>query len=358
MLASRRQPASDHLPSPFPEGWYFVAARAHVQRERLLRKLWMGEDIIVWCDDRGRICVAESHCPHLGSDMGPETGGRISEGRLVCPFHGYEFDAVGQCVATPYAAPPPNARLQVFDTREINGLIFAWYGLDGRPPQWELHPDRPEAEGWSSPSIHTIRFPGHPQETTENSVDLAHFRYVHGYGSFERVGRISVAGARLESRFNFRSVRKVAGFNLFTMDLSAVTQIYGLGYSFVDIREHSIGVDLRLWVLAAPVDGTLIDLTLVSQVREIRNPRRRLFGLGFLPVGWRAPIFNRFMAAQQKGDVLQDVAIWSRKRYRARPRLCRSDGEIMPFRAYCAQFYPEPRDRPATPSVGSRQVLR
>lgn len=357
MLASRRQPAIDQLPSPFPEGWYFVATRADIRRKGLLSKVWMGEDIIVWRDDLGEICVAESHCPHLGAHLGPEAGGRVSEGRLVCPFHGYRFDIGGRCVATPYADPPRNALLQVFDTREINGLIFAWYGIEGRPPQWELHPDRPQAEGWSRPAVRTIRFPGHPQETTENSVDLAHFRYVHGYDKFERVGRISVDGARLESCFNFRSVRKLAGFNLFSLDLSAVTHIFGLGYSFVEIREHSIGVDLRLWVLATPVDGTLIDVTLVSQVREIRGPRRRLIGLGFLPVGWRAPIFNRFMAAQQTGDVLQDVAIWSRKRYRARPRLCRSDGEIMPFRAYCAQFYLGPEAQSGISSESSDRAL-
>lgn len=358
MRASHRQPSADQLPSPFPEGWFFVASRADLRRERLIRKVWMGEDIIVWCDENAVVCVAESHCPHLGSDLGPGAGGRVCEGRLVCPFHGYEFDASGQCVATPYADPPPSARLQVFETREINGLIFAWWGMDGRPPQWEPHPDRPGEEGWSSPEICTLRFPGHPQETAENSVDLAHFRYVHGYGNFERVGRISVDGARLESSFNFRSVRKVAGINFLNMDLSAVTHIFGLGYSFVNIYEHSIGVDLRLWVLSTPVDGVHIDLTLVSQVREIRNPKRRIIGLGFLPVSWRAPVFNRFMAAQQKGDVLQDVVIWSRKRYRARPRLCRSDGEIMPFRAYCAQFYPEPRDHSGAPSARSGRALR
>ena len=357
MPGSLRPSVIDQLPSPFPEGWYLVATRAAVRREGLVHKTWMGEEIVVWCDDGGSVCVAEAHCPHLGSQLGPDAGGRICEGRLVCPFHGYEFDAAGQCVATPYADPPRSARLQVFQTQEINGLIFAWWGIDGRPPQWELHPDRPEHEGWSSPAITSLRFPGHPQETTENSVDLAHFRYVHGYGNFDRVGRISVDGARLESRFDFRTVRKVAGINAFTMDLSAVTHIYGLGYSFVQIREHSIGVDLRLWVLATPVDGELIDLTLVSQVREIRQPKRRIIGLGFLPVGWRAPIFNRFMAAQQKGDVLQDIVIWSRKRYRTRPRLCRSDGEIMPFRAYCAQFYPQARDDAGTLHARSDAAL-
>ena len=43
----------------------------------------------------------------------------------------------------------------------------------------------------------------------------------------------------------------------------------------------------RLWVLATPVDDTLIDLTLVSQVREIRNPKRPVAGLRFIPVKLR-----------------------------------------------------------------------
>ena len=109
-------------------------------------------------------------------------------------------------------------------------------------------------------------------------------------------------------------------------------------------------MDMRLWVLATPVDGALIDLTLVSQVREIRGPSRWIAGLGFLPVKLRAPIMNKFISAQQYSDVMQDVVIWRHKRYRSRPRLCRSDGEIMPFRYYCAQFYPDSLDSESPPA--------
>ena len=342
MYARRGGPVNNRLPSPFPEGWYFVTSRAALMKSRLIQKTWMGENIVAWCDEQGSICVAEAYCPHLGSHLGPETGGRIRDGKLICPFHGYEFSATGQCVATPYADPPRNTGLRVFETEEICGLVFAWWGINGRPPQWKLHPDRPEQAGWSRQEIRTLRFPGHPQETTENSVDMAHFRYVHGYGSVNRVGRVLVDGPRLESRFDFRTVRKIARFGRFTMDVAAVTQVFGLGYSFVEVRERTIVLDMRMWVLATPVDGTNIDLSLVSQVREIRSPQRRIAGLGFLPVGWRAPLLNRFMAAMQQQDVLQDEIIWRNKMYRSRPRLCRSDGEIMPYRAYCAQFYPDP----------------
>ena len=84
---------------------------------------------------------------------------------------------------------------------------------------------------------------------------MAHFRYVHGYESMNRVGSVSVDGPYLESRFTFKSTRRIVKFAKFTLDLSATTHVFGLGYSFVEIREHSIGMDMRLWVLSTPVAG-------------------------------------------------------------------------------------------------------
>ena len=48
---------------------------------------------------------------------------------------GFEYDVTGHCVATPYADPPKDARLRVFETREVLGLIFALWGSQGREPQ-------------------------------------------------------------------------------------------------------------------------------------------------------------------------------------------------------------------------------
>ena len=329
------------LPSPFPEGWYFVASRKAIVKEKLIQKTWMGENIVAYCDESGNICVAEAYCPHLGSNLSPTAGGRVREGRLVCPFHGYEFDATGTCVATPYAPAPRFTSLRVFESREIAGMIFAWWGSEGREAQWRLPAEFLDEDGWCDLELRTVRFAGHPQETSENAVDLAHLRYVHGFGAVERVEPVSVDGPHLRSRFNFQSTRSLAKVANLTFDLSADTHVYGLGYSFVDIREHSIGMDMRLWVLATPVDGTLIEMTLASQIREIRKPQRWLAGLGFLPVGLRAPLINKLTASQQVREVLQDEIIWSRKRYQARPRLCKSDGEITRYRRYCAQFYPD-----------------
>ncbi len=342
---------------PFPEGWYLVTTREILAKKKLIAKTWMGEQIVAWCDEAGRVCVADSLCPHLGSALGPEVGGRVSDGRLVCPFHGFEFDTGGQCVATPNAPAPKAARLSVYETREIFGLVFAWYGIGGRPPQWHLPDDPSNGAAWGELRFRTLRFRGHPQETGENSVDIGHLRYVHGYHSVNPVGSLTVEGAYLRSCFDFKRVRRILGVKDLMYDVSAVAHIHGLGYSFVEIHEKSIDMHARMWVLPTPVDGTFLDLVLVSQLREIRKPRRFISGLGFLPMRFRNRLMNQIMVSNQKKDVLQDVVIWEKKQFSSPPRLSKADGPIGAYRRYCRQFYPDaPSSSSASASCTSRRT--
>ena len=346
----------DELP-PFPEGWYFVTSRESMLKKKLIEKTWMGEEIVAWCDQDGRICVADAFCPHLGSHMGPTVGGVVRDGCLVCPFHGFTYDTTGQCVATPNAPAPKAAKLKVYETREILGLIFAWWGMGGRPPQWHL-PDEPTAGmEWSRLRFCTLRFRGHPQETTENSVDLEHLSYTHGYDDVEPTGSLSIDGAYLKSFFDFKAVRRIAGLIDIESDTSTVTHVHGLGYSFVEFHEGTIGIHSRLWVLSTPVDGTHVELTLVNQVRKIRKPRRFIAGLGFLPMKLRHRLMNFLIMSEVKRFVMEDVVIWERKRYQSPPRLCRTDGPIGKYRLYCRQFYPELQSQVgATRRIGSREM--
>ncbi|MFT4614678.1 MAG: nitrite reductase/ring-hydroxylating ferredoxin subunit [Bacteroidia bacterium] len=54
-------------------------------------------------------------CPHL---LGPLTNSDLSQGRLTCPWHGYQFDlATGECLSPAHGtcSLPANARLRVED---------------------------------------------------------------------------------------------------------------------------------------------------------------------------------------------------------------------------------------------------
>ena len=187
-------------------------------------------------------------------------------------------------------------------------------GIDGREPQWRL-PDESsglDSEDWSRPLVRTMRLRGHPQETTENAVDLAHLNYVHGFRNVEQVEGLSIDGPVLRTGFEFTVRIAYAGIKAGVFDIAAKVTIFGLGYSFVEVHERTIGMDTRLWTLATPIDGSRIDLTLISQVRQLRQPRRRFMGMAFLPTALRTHLLNCFALSQEWLGVRQDRVIWRR----------------------------------------------
>ena len=236
---------------------------------------------------------------------------------------------------------PKAAKLKLYETREILGMVFAWWGTGGRPPQWHLPEEPFVGNEWCKVGFRTLRFQGHVQQLAENSVDLGHLAYVHGYDNVTPTGSLSVDGAYLRSSFDFKRVRRAAGMEL-VLNVSATAHLHGLGYSFVEIHEKTIDMHIRYWVLSTPVDSKRVELVLANQVRELRKPRRPILGLRFLPVNVRHRVMNEILLSQQKRDGEQDVVIWERMRYRHPPRLCRSDGPIGKYRRYCRQFYPGP----------------
>ena len=64
-------------------------------------------------------------------------------------------------------------------------------------------------------------------------------------------------------------------------------------------------------MLATPIDGELVEWTLVGQVRQLLRPKRPIVGMRFLPSRLRTRVMNKVIMAAQKRDVLQDVVIWS-----------------------------------------------
>ena len=69
---------------------------------------------------------------------------------------------------------------------------------------------------------------------------------MHGYDKMKADGSTLVDGALLASRFEFRSRLRIVGFVNTSYEISATTHVHGLGYSFVDIHEHTIGIDAHL----------------------------------------------------------------------------------------------------------------
>jgi phenylpropionate dioxygenase-like ring-hydroxylating dioxygenase large terminal subunit len=175
-----------------PNGWFSLGSSRDVSAGTVRTYRFMDQEIVVFRTQSGRLGALSAHCPHLGAHMG--RGGVVLGEALRCPFHGFRFDASGSCVATGYGTkPPPQVRTRSFAVDEKHGLLLVHHYALGRPPAWQV----PEIDtaGWSAFLFSTMKLRGHPQETTENSVDLGHFSWVHGYEDIAVVDPPSVAGA-------------------------------------------------------------------------------------------------------------------------------------------------------------------
>ena len=127
---------------PVPFGWFRVADSAELAPGAVLATRVCEREIVVWRTERGEARGADAWCPHLGAHLG--VGGHVVGDSLVCPFHGWEFDAEGANCRIPYSERTNGrARLAVRPVVERNGFVLAWIHPDLAPPTFEI-PEFPE----------------------------------------------------------------------------------------------------------------------------------------------------------------------------------------------------------------------
>jgi phenylpropionate dioxygenase-like ring-hydroxylating dioxygenase large terminal subunit len=123
--------------SPYPSGWYAVAFAAELPRQGTLTRSLAGHELLLFRTASGQAAAIDAYCPHLGAHLG--RGGRVCGEVLRCPFHGFQFDTGGRCVATGYGTkPPPNAVAKTWPLRERNGMLLVYHGAAGSVPPWEV----------------------------------------------------------------------------------------------------------------------------------------------------------------------------------------------------------------------------
>src|ERR671923_1678688 len=58
----------------------------------------LGEDLVLFRDDRGHAGLLGIHCSHRGTDL---SYGRVEDGGLRCLYHGWLYDVQGRCLQQP-----------------------------------------------------------------------------------------------------------------------------------------------------------------------------------------------------------------------------------------------------------------
>jgi nitrite reductase/ring-hydroxylating ferredoxin subunit len=312
-----------------PSGWFVVASSAELAPGASLTRPFMSEELVVYRTQRGEARAVSPYCPHLGAHLG--RNGRVEGETIRCDFHGFCFDGRGACVKTAYGTrPPPAAQLPVRHVREQHGSILVWHDPAGGPPTWEV--PLLDVAGWSPFQLdrHTLR--GHPQETSENSVDLGHLGVVHGYHGVKMLAEPRVDGAHLYARYEMKRPVGPLGRIGIAIHTSFDVAVHGFGYSLVEATLVRFDTRVRFLVASTPTEADRIQMTLGTSVQEPR-------ALG-AAAGPLARAILPIVASMFRADVQQDFPIWEHKRYVPRPALAQGDGPLALYRRWAAQFYP------------------
>lgn len=164
--------------------WY-VAARSHeVNAEKPLIVRMLGQNFVLFrTPENNAVCLTNTCC-HRGGSIG--RGELDGSGCIACGYHGWKFNAQGQCVEIPAlgkdTAIPRRARVDSYPVEEHFDWVWVFLGdleEEQRPAiPTTVFPEYHDPENWRVVSIEfdaDVNWArGH-----ENSLDSAHPAFVH-----------------------------------------------------------------------------------------------------------------------------------------------------------------------------------
>ena len=158
--------------------WYAVMLAREVPQKRPVAARRLGQNMVFFRDLTGSVACIADRCCHRGASLGC---GRLVEGTLECPFHGFRFDKHGKVTLIPAlgrgAAIGEQFKVKSYPVREKRGFIFLWWG-EQRPvlPEIDFFEDIGDDFVTSTICQHS---PVHYSRAVENQLDVAHLPFVH-----------------------------------------------------------------------------------------------------------------------------------------------------------------------------------
>ena len=137
----------------------------------------LGEDLILFRSASGELCLLGERCAHRGTSL---AAGRIERRGIRCCYHGWLYDARGQCLEQPAERPDSNfaakVRIPAYAARDAYGLIWGYLGPD-QPPALPAYDILARSDGYRR--VARADTNSNYLQLLENSVDPTHTAILH-----------------------------------------------------------------------------------------------------------------------------------------------------------------------------------
>jgi phenylpropionate dioxygenase-like ring-hydroxylating dioxygenase large terminal subunit len=246
-----------------PNQWYIVLESKEVRQGKLVGVTRMGEKMVFWRDQQGKIACLVDQCPHRGVAF---SAGKLVGDCVQCPFHGFEYDTTGRCALIPAngrtAEVPKVFQAKAYPVRELHDYIYLWWG----EPRAE-YPDLPDFDYMRDPKLvygcTTDVWHAHYSRVIENQLDVVHVPFVHA-STIGRGNKTVVQGPRYkveelpggEFMINIWSSNELerGQIPLKPSEVSPIDKHPQLQFRFPNIWHNWIGETFHLFLAFTPID--------------------------------------------------------------------------------------------------------
>lgn len=160
-----------------PRHWYIACSSKELTSRPIGRRI-LDTPIVLFRTPDGRPHALLDRCAHRNV---PLSGGRMVDGCIECPYHGWRYDGDGACTLVPTLTQPPSGRgrrVPAFPCRESQEFVWVCPSVDA-PPVGEIHTFRCA----DTPGYTTVRHRAHVVSTVhacaENILDVPHTAFLH-----------------------------------------------------------------------------------------------------------------------------------------------------------------------------------
>lgn len=156
--------------------WYVAARSSEIGRTPLGRKL-LGTHVVLYRTRAGDPVAMRNRCPHRSF---PLARGQLVEDRLICGYHGMEFESDGVCVNMPaLSTTPSTVTVRTYPVVDRGPVTWIWLGAPDLADE-SLIPalDWLSEPGWGTVSD-DFRIEADYVSMHENLIDQTHFPFLH-----------------------------------------------------------------------------------------------------------------------------------------------------------------------------------